>query len=248
MAAHFGYSLGVGAIPVKRFGYTDQRRDGAQGAEGDRAAERELEHFVAELPEAGGEDRGQAGGAHPELPDAAVAEAGALQRGELGPFRAGGGQLHALHVADPAVSGSDRAPVAGGVLDAARPDADEAGTAADRGGVLAIGAPRGRCRARAGGVEEGEVHGRARGRGVRRAGHQHHEVRAVRGAGRSVHRGAGADRHAAGRPLHLSRKCAQDRRPADAARIFHRRPSARDARSRGCQRAQAAVFDCGAGA
>ncbi|MGO4882183.1 MAG: ribonuclease R family protein [Bryobacteraceae bacterium] len=27
-AAHFGYSLGVGAIPVKRFGYTDHRRDG----------------------------------------------------------------------------------------------------------------------------------------------------------------------------------------------------------------------------
>ena len=28
VAAHFGYSLGVGAIPVKRFGYTDHRRDG----------------------------------------------------------------------------------------------------------------------------------------------------------------------------------------------------------------------------
>src|ERR1039457_2095471 len=28
VAAHFGYSLGVGAIPVKRFGITDRRRDG----------------------------------------------------------------------------------------------------------------------------------------------------------------------------------------------------------------------------
>lgn len=28
VATHFGYSLGVGAIPVKRFGYTDHRRDG----------------------------------------------------------------------------------------------------------------------------------------------------------------------------------------------------------------------------
>jgi len=28
VAAHFGYSLGVGAIPVKKFGYTDHRRDG----------------------------------------------------------------------------------------------------------------------------------------------------------------------------------------------------------------------------
>jgi len=27
VAAHFGYSLGVGAIPVKKFGYTDHRRD-----------------------------------------------------------------------------------------------------------------------------------------------------------------------------------------------------------------------------
>jgi ribonuclease R len=28
VAAHFGYSLGVGAIPVKRFSYADKRRDG----------------------------------------------------------------------------------------------------------------------------------------------------------------------------------------------------------------------------
>jgi ribonuclease R len=28
VAAHFGYSLGAGAIPVKRFGYVDHRRDG----------------------------------------------------------------------------------------------------------------------------------------------------------------------------------------------------------------------------
>jgi len=30
VAAHFGYSLGVGAIPVKKFGYTDKRREGAK--------------------------------------------------------------------------------------------------------------------------------------------------------------------------------------------------------------------------
>jgi len=30
VASHFGYSLGVGAIPVKRFGYTDKRRDGGK--------------------------------------------------------------------------------------------------------------------------------------------------------------------------------------------------------------------------
>src|SRR5271170_8240863 len=28
IAAHFGYSLGIGAIPVKRFGVTERRRDG----------------------------------------------------------------------------------------------------------------------------------------------------------------------------------------------------------------------------
>jgi len=30
VAVHFGYSLGVGAIPVKRFGYTDRHRDGTK--------------------------------------------------------------------------------------------------------------------------------------------------------------------------------------------------------------------------
>jgi ribonuclease R len=31
VAAHFGYSLGVGAIPVKKFGITDRHRDGSKG-------------------------------------------------------------------------------------------------------------------------------------------------------------------------------------------------------------------------
>ena len=30
VAAHFGYSLGVGAIPVRKFGYTDRHRDGTK--------------------------------------------------------------------------------------------------------------------------------------------------------------------------------------------------------------------------
>ncbi|HEY2012845.1 MAG TPA: VacB/RNase II family 3'-5' exoribonuclease [Bryobacteraceae bacterium] len=30
VAAHFGYTLGVGAIPVKKFGYTDRHRDGTK--------------------------------------------------------------------------------------------------------------------------------------------------------------------------------------------------------------------------
>src|SRR5205823_3332510 len=28
VAVHFGYSLGIGAIPVKKFSYPDKRRDG----------------------------------------------------------------------------------------------------------------------------------------------------------------------------------------------------------------------------
>jgi len=30
VATHFGYSLGIGAIPVKRFGMTDRHRDGTK--------------------------------------------------------------------------------------------------------------------------------------------------------------------------------------------------------------------------
>ena len=80
VAAHFGYSLGVGAIPVKKFGITDRHRDGTKRRREIVLAGPEIEHLVAPLPEAGGEDRGQARGAHPELPDAALAQAGALQR------------------------------------------------------------------------------------------------------------------------------------------------------------------------
>ena len=90
VAAHFGYSLGVGAIPVKKLRYTDRNARRPQDAQGRRAAGATIKHLVAALSEAGGEDRRQAGGAHPELSDAALAEAGALQRGEYRPLRAGG--------------------------------------------------------------------------------------------------------------------------------------------------------------
>jgi hypothetical protein len=112
VAAHFGYSLGVGAIPVKKFVITERkRRDGSQSSARDRAAGREIAFRRRALSEAGGEDRGQAGGAHSQLPDAALAEAGALQRRERRPLRAGRDPLHALHVAHPALSRPDRAPL-----------------------------------------------------------------------------------------------------------------------------------------
>ncbi len=119
---------------------------------------RGVEHRLAQLSEAGGQDRRQAGGAHSELPDAALAQAGALQRRKRGPLRAGGGYLHALHVAHPALSRPDRAsPAARHAI--GRIESRSCG--AHRRGVLAIRAARRRRRARAGGVEESQVHDRS---------------------------------------------------------------------------------------
>jgi ribonuclease R len=42
VAAHFGYSLGVGAIPVQRFGFTDRHRDGTKRRHGIELAAPEL--------------------------------------------------------------------------------------------------------------------------------------------------------------------------------------------------------------
>ena len=58
---------------------------------------------------------------------------------------------------------------------------------------------------------------------------------------RSFRRGAGAHRHAARRPVHLPGERPQDRGQAHAARIFDRRRRARDPRPGGRQRAQAAI-------
>jgi ribonuclease R len=56
VAAHFGYSLGVGAIPVKRFGYTDKRRDGSKrrhevevAESGMRISSRHYQRLVAKI-------------------------------------------------------------------------------------------------------------------------------------------------------------------------------------------------------
>jgi ribonuclease R len=43
VAAHFGYSLGVGAIPVKRFAWTDRRRDGGKTRKGVEIADKGLQ-------------------------------------------------------------------------------------------------------------------------------------------------------------------------------------------------------------
>ena len=112
IAATFGYSLGVGALPVKRVQLKAERRDrygSGRQAKTDRAAGRSPPH-AAHVSEADAEDCGQAGGAHPVVPDAAFAETGALLGGERRPLRAGGPGVHAFHFADPALPRPDRAP------------------------------------------------------------------------------------------------------------------------------------------
>ena len=114
VAAHFGYSLGVGAIPVKKFGFTDKRRDGSKKRSEVVLAQ---SRFRRALSEAGGQDRRQARRADPELPDAAVAEAGAVQHRQRGALRAGGGHVHAFYFAHPPLSRSDGASAVAAWLD-----------------------------------------------------------------------------------------------------------------------------------
>ena len=114
--------------------------------------------------------------------------------GEPRPLRPGGAELHALHVADPPLSGSGRPPraargAARPLTDGAREELDR-GSAGDRAAHLRDGAPRRRRRARAAAVEEGPVHGRQGRRRVRRLHHRRRGVRPVHRAGRALRRRA----------------------------------------------------------
>ena len=82
---------------------------GTRPAGEDRRDPRRSSHHAAHVSEADPEDRRQAGGAHPVVPDAALAEAGALLRDQRRPLRAGRSDVHALHLADPALSRPHRA-------------------------------------------------------------------------------------------------------------------------------------------
>ena len=112
IAATFGYSLGVGPLPIQRVQLKTDRR--ANYGTGKRTREIEIpegsSHHAAHVSEADGENRGQAGRTHSFLPDAAFAEAGALFRREPGPLRPGRDRLHALHFAHPPLSRPDRSP------------------------------------------------------------------------------------------------------------------------------------------
>ena len=131
---------------------------------------------AAALPEAGREDARHAGREADRVPDAADDAEGALRPAEPRALRPGGRELHALHVADPPLSGPRRPPHAARV--AARADGPRSGAneldgrpAGDRAAHLRARAARRRRRARAGAVEEGPLHG---GQGRRRVRGLHH--------------------------------------------------------------------------
>ena len=107
IAATFGYSLGVGPLPIQRVQLKTDRRAGHVAMDmarpaiaGDRDSERSA-HHAAHVSEADREDRRQTGRAHPFFPDAALAEAGALFGGEPRTLCVGRDCLYAFHVADP---------------------------------------------------------------------------------------------------------------------------------------------------
>ena len=84
LAASFGYSLGVGALPIKRVqtkGDKRHYRESGRRAPDHRAAGRSPRNS-AHVPEAGFEDRRQARRTRAFFPDAALAQAGALFRGQ----------------------------------------------------------------------------------------------------------------------------------------------------------------------
>ncbi len=110
IAAHFGYSLGIGAIPVRRFPLAEKRRDGRKVRKEIVLAAGRRRHFIAQLPTTDCEDCGQTRGADPQLLDAALSETGPLQQRERRAFCARGSRLHAFHIAHPPLSGPDCPP------------------------------------------------------------------------------------------------------------------------------------------
>ncbi len=112
IAATFGYSLGVGALPIQRVQFKSERRASygtGKTAAGDRDSEGSP-HYAAHVPEADGENCREAGGTNSFLPDAAVAKTGALFGRKPGALRPGRPHLHAFHLADPPLSRFNRSP------------------------------------------------------------------------------------------------------------------------------------------
>ena len=106
IAATFGYSLGVGPLPIQRMQFKSERRANygtGKAHKRNRNPERRS-HHAAHVSEIDRENCWQAGGANLIFPDVALAETSALLRRKPRPLCAGGYQLHALHVSDTALS------------------------------------------------------------------------------------------------------------------------------------------------
>src|SRR5437660_1067299 len=108
IASTFGYSLGVGPLPIQRIQpKTDRRANYGTGkrARGNRNPQRSA-HHTAYVSEAHGEDCRQAGRENSFLPDVAFTEAGAIFGRKSGALCAGGPDLYPFHVAHPPLSRS----------------------------------------------------------------------------------------------------------------------------------------------
>ena len=88
------------------------------------------------------------------------------------------------------------------------------GTARYRGRFQPVRTPRRRGRARADGMEKGQIHAGSRGRRLRRADYQRDQVRILCRADRPFRGGTGPAGHADRRSLHLSREHARNYRTA----------------------------------
>ena len=108
IAAHFGYSLGIGAIPVKRFPVAQKRRDGRKVRKDVVLPREDFRISSRHYQTPDRENCRKTGGADSQLSHAAFAQTGPLQRAQRRPFRARGRSLHALHFAHPPLSGPGR--------------------------------------------------------------------------------------------------------------------------------------------
>ena len=91
IAATFGYSLGVGALPIQRVQLkTDRRAELRHWKTHSRDRDSEgSPHHAAHVSEADRENRRQTGRTYSVLPDAAFAEAGQILRRKSGTLRSG---------------------------------------------------------------------------------------------------------------------------------------------------------------
>ena len=185
------------------------------------------------VPEAAVPDRRQAGGEAARRPAPARAAQGRLQRGVPRPLRARRAVLLPLHVADPPLSGPDRAPAA---HPPARPRTTGRGEGlrgdagpleGDRGVLVATRAPGGTGGAGEPALEEDRLHaGQAQPR-LRRLRHGRDIVRPVRDPAGLLRRGAGADLRARQRLLRVRGEAAPPPRPQLRDDLSARRPAPR---------------------